>query len=157
MKNITISVYGNVALANKFKKANIKIDEVKELVTTYGKHKAWKIVDKTVTCDENIYNEIIESAKPKKDIYAIIVAKYKEIYSNIDDSTIETIIDQYQSKNNRNLSINIAKRAEALLIAHVRHNYTDYDNYTTSNSVDRLRLRGQANLEARKFIAKNYK
>jgi len=156
-KLITFSVYGNVKLANKCKKAGLNIIEIKELVPTYGKHKAYKIVDKQVTCSVELYNSFLENEIPKKDIYPKIIDEFKKIYPNIDNSTIDNIINQYISKNNRVLSMNIAKRAEALVVAYVRHNYTDYDSYTTKNKQQRDQLRTSANNEARKFINENFK
>lgn len=125
IKEQEISVYGNRKLQNYCKKNGIVITLKTELVNIYGKHYAYKLVDRTISQED--YDKC-----PKfevNDIYGIIIDHFEKTYPKLDKKEVDEIIDQYcyYSGKDRKLSMNIIKRSYALVVAHFRHKYTDYE------------------------------
>ena len=143
----SISIFGNRKLQNYCKKNGIKIELITELVNTYGKHYANKLVDRRISIED--YNRC--PSFTFIDVRKKIDEHFKSEYPHITDTTIAEVCWRYQEKNNRSLSINIIKRSYALLVAHFRHNYTDYDGSFNSENHDVRK--SECNKIAHKMVA----
>lgn len=152
IKNNEISVYGNRKLQNYCKKKGIVITPKIELVNIYGKHYAYKLVDRTISMKD--YKKC-----PKfevKDVLSQVIEHFEKVYPNLDRQEVDEIIDQYcyRSGKDRKLSINIIKRSYALVVAHFRHKHTDYEGSYGRDSYEEYghdEMKAYYNIEAHKL------
>lgn len=147
IKYIEISCYNNRKLQNWAKKNGLEIKPITELKNIYGKHYANVVVDKVISVPEGTEIPCFE----KIDYEDVFSEKFRAKYPFAPENEEYAIIEHYCMKG-RKPSKEIINRLDNLVVAHVRHNYTDYDDYVCS-SEDRNNFRTTKNISARSIIS----
>ena len=112
-------------IQNQAKKVRRKI-EVRYMgeFQKFGRNTYWKQTGQWMKRSEVIkFGDYIPY---KERLMAEIQDHYDQEYPSRPPCTLEMIIQQYKSKG-RKVSKELIKRSYALIIAHIRHNHTDYD------------------------------
>jgi hypothetical protein len=156
-----ISVYRRTKAQNILKNYGIEIKPIQGKWNGY----TFPIIDKVVEKED--VNKLPSDAKRKfseamgepssKEKAEIVFRKtFAERFPNAPEGTVNEVITHYEtdaSHSDRHISMEAIKRMNALVLSHIRHNYTDYESLTTKTPEDRIALRREKNTEASKIMA----